>query len=277
MNPDVARIAWAGVKVAHCLYPPWDAQDLSSISEPGSIGLAFTGQIAAVVRREGRAGTEHRDVPVGSVALCGEEPIHWLRAPCASDLVEITASARLRLEIAESMGVARHAHLDDLHGWSDAAVLAVMCRMRAAARGWSGLSDVARDELVRCLYAHVYRSKFGGRWPSNRPRALSARQLATVVEVVHERLADELSIGALARAVSLSPFHFARSFRSTIGLAPHRFVTTIRLQRAQELFVHTRMPVTDVAAAVGYSNVSHFRRMFRSQVGALPSALRLEK
>lgn len=142
------------------------------------------------------------------------------------------------------------------------------------ARGWSGLSDIARDELVRCLYAHVYRSKFGGHWPSSRAQALSAPQRATVAEVVRERLADELSISTLAEAVSLSPFHFARSFRATTGLAPHRFVTIIRLQRAQELLVRTPMLVADVAAAVGYSNVNHFRRMFRSQIGELPSVLR---
>jgi len=81
----------------------------------------------------------------------------------------------------------------------------------------------------------------------------------------------------LADAISLSPFHFARSFKATIGLAPHRFVTIIRLQRAQELLIRTPMSVADVAAAVGYSNVSHFRRMFRNQVGELPFALRQRK
>lgn len=277
MRTDIARVAWRGAKVAHCLFPAWEEREFSTNSEPGSIGVAFTGQIAAFVRREGANATERLDIPAGSVGLCGEEPLYWIRVPAASDVVEITAHACLRLEIAESMGVARHAHLDDLHGWFDAAVLAAASRLRAAARGWSGMTDVAGDELVRCLYAHVYRLKFGGRWPSDRPRALSARQLAAVVKIVHERLAGELSIDILAGAVSLSAFHFARSFKAAIGLAPHRFVTIIRLQRAQELLMRTPMSVADVAAAVGYANVNHFRRMFRSQLGELPSALRRAK
>ena len=127
--------------------------------------------VAAVVRHDASNRTKRRDVPAGSVGLCGEEPIHWIRVPSASDMVEVTAHPGLRVEIAESMGVARHAHLGDLHSWFDFAVVAIASRLRAAARGWSGLSDVGRDELVRCLYAHVYRSKFGGRWPSSRPRA----------------------------------------------------------------------------------------------------------
>ena len=270
-RPDVARIVWPHGSVAHCLYPAWEAHDFSSVSEPGSIGVAFTGQVAAVVQREGTSKGERWDIPADSIVLCGGEPLHWLRAPSPSDLVEVTAPASLRSEIAESMGVACHAHLGDIHGRFDAVVLSIASQLRAAARGWSSLSDLASDDLVRSLYAHVYRTQFGGRWPIGRVRALSASQIAKITEVVHERLAGELSIAALAEAVSLSPFHFARSFKLATGIAPHRFVSIIRLQQAHRLLMCTRMSVSNVAATVGYSNVSHFRRKFRDQFGALPS------
>lgn len=271
---DIARLQWSGVKIAHCRYSPWEAREFSSVSEPGSIGVAFTPQVGAVVRRAGAARSERRDVAANSVGLCGAAPLDWLRTPAPSDVLEITARATLRAEIAQAMGVAEHADLDDLHGWLDPTVLATALRFRAAARGWSALSDVARDELVRAVYAHVYRLKFGGRWPANAPTALSPQRLGNVVDWVHAHLADELSIAALAQAAALSPFHFARAFKTSTGMTPHRFVTVLRLQRAEQLLTQTDASVEDIAAKVGYSNVSHFRRMFRRQLGALPSVLR---
>lgn len=270
MHADIARMAWSDVRVAHCLYPPWEAREFSSTSEPGSIAVAFTGQ-SSVINYEGKATARARHIDANSVGLCGEAAIHWLRVTGPSEVLEITADRVSRQQIAESMGVARHAHLDDMHGWHDAVIHAGASRLRAATRGFILLSDIERDELVRRLYSYVYRLKFGGRWPPGRPSTLSTRQLNTVIDYVHNHLNAELSIGKLAELVDLSSFHFARSFKASIGLAPHRFVTSVRLQQALELLARTPTSVVAVAAAVGYSNVNHFRRMFHSQFGRLPS------
>jgi AraC family transcriptional regulator len=72
----------------------------------------------------------------------------------------------------------------------------------------------------------------------------------------------------------LSPFHFARAFKASTGLAPHQFVTARRMERAKTLLLESRASVVEVAHAVGLSNVSHFRRMFRAHLGMLPGELR---
>lgn len=258
--------------MAHCRYPAFEATTLHSVSEPGSIGVAMNAQSRAVVMRGSRA--IERDVPPDSVGLCGPEPIHWLRTHAPSEIVEITATRGLRLSIAEAMGVARHADLDDLHGWHDPVVLAGAMRLRAHCHGWTPLPDLARDELVRTLYAHVYRARFGGRWPTGGPAVLDARRLDRVVAFMQAHLGDELTIDRLAGVVGLSPFHFVRAFKGATGVPPHRFVGTLRLHRAEAQLRRGQGPVERIANELGFENLSHFRRLFRAHAGTVPSLVR---
>jgi AraC family transcriptional regulator len=95
-----------------------------------------------------------------------------------------------------------------------------------------------------------------------------------VVQYVHAHLAGPITLDQLAALAPLSPYHFARAFKSTTGMPPHRFVTTTRLETAKVALVTSPRPVTEVAHAVGFGNISHFRRLFHRQFGLRPSQLR---
>ena len=128
------------------------------------------------------------------------------------------------------------------------------------------------EELARAAYARVLQRQFGA---SKRPAgALAPARLANVVDFIAANLSRQLSIAELADVAALSPFHFARSFRRTTGLAPNRFITALRMARAVERLRNSRLPVEEVADEIGLSNVSHFRRLFRLHYGHTPSVLR---
>jgi AraC family transcriptional regulator len=93
-----------------------------------------------------------------------------------------------------------------------------------------------------------------------------------VVEFVDAELGGELTLDRLAATAAMSPFHFARTFKHTTGIAPHQFVMARRMERAAAL-LRSGMSVLDTAHAVGLSNVSHFRRVFRRHHGVLPGQL----
>jgi AraC family transcriptional regulator len=92
--------------------------------------------------------------------------------------------------------------------------------------------------------------------------------------MVEARLDTTLTLDALAAEARLSPFHFARAFKETTGLTPHGFVTVRRMDRARRLLHTSTNPVDEVARMVGFSNISHFRRLFRRHHGMAPSVLR---
>ncbi|MDQ3789870.1 MAG: AraC family transcriptional regulator, partial [Actinomycetota bacterium] len=95
-----------------------------------------------------------------------------------------------------------------------------------------------------------------------------------VAEYVDAHLGATVTLDALASVAGLSPFHFARAFKATTGLAPHQFVTARRMDRALRLLVSTSVSVPDIAHAVGLSNISHFRRTFTAHLGVRPGEVR---
>jgi AraC family transcriptional regulator len=81
----------------------------------------------------------------------------------------------------------------------------------------------------------------------------------------------------LANIVGLSPYHFARAFKQSTGLPPHRYQIMLRIERAKDLLANSPLSISDVAAAVGYDDQGQLARLFRIQVGVTPSQYRRER
>ena len=267
---DIARLNWDGVRVAHCRLPPSEAHDLVPASEPGAIATGYNGQRQAVVQlANGRTVT--RTVPRGTIGLTGGEPIYWLRTERPAEILEVSASAAFRHEIAAALGVGTHADLDDVHGWADRHAWAILDRFRVAARNQTALSDVERDGLVRQLYTRVYCARFGGLAPQGRASPMDARRLNRTFEFIEAHIDERLSIGTLAAIAAYSPFHFARSFRLATGWSPHQYVMARRLEHARSLLIDgDSSTVESIAQRCGFVNLSHFRRLMRTRLGFLP-------
>jgi AraC family transcriptional regulator len=104
---------------------------------------------------------------------------------------------------------------------------------------------------------------------------LPIRQLRKVEDYLYAHLAEEISIGDLARQVDLSPFHFCRVFKQTTGMSPLQFVTRERITSAQQLMRETSRSLIEIALEVGYRNPSHFAQVFRRVAGKTPTEFRL--
>src|SRR3954447_2744645 len=89
-----------------------------------------------------------------------------------------------------------------------------------------------------------------------------------------DRYSEPLSLDAMASSAYLSRFYFSRLFRSTTGTSPGRFLTAIRLYKAKDLLLETRMSVTDIAYGVGYNSLGTFISRFTSSVGTSPARYR---
>jgi AraC family transcriptional regulator len=269
---DIARLQWNHVKVAHLLLPPYEATDLVNVATPGAIAVGYHGQKKATLQTTG-GRILSIDIEPGDIGLTGREPVRWLKLNQRAEVVEIAASSALRCEVAEELGVERFRDLDDLHGWTDPYIWALVSRLRMAVRRKISLTDLDGDELVRRIYARVFHVRFGAPLVVL-PAELDQQRVRRVTEFVEAYLGGPLTLKSLARSAALSPFHFARAFKRSTGWAPHQFVTIRRVERARHLLLGTRDSVESVAAAVGFSNLSHFRRVFRAHIGILPSELR---
>lgn len=78
----------------------------------------------------------------------------------------------------------------------------------------------------------------------------------------------------LAAVADLSEAHFARAFKQTFGLPPHRYLLTRRIERAMALLCDTDLAITEIAFQTGWNSLGTFGRTFHDITGQSPSAFR---
>ena len=111
--------------------------------------------------------------------------------------------------------------------------------------------------------------------PMRKPSGLSARRLEAILGYIGEHLHAALTLRDLAAVVHLSPYHFARRFKESTGLPPHRYIIARRIERAKQLLRGgDELSLAQVAARVGFWDQGHFTRHFKRLVGVTPKRFR---
>ena len=99
-------------------------------------------------------------------------------------------------------------------------------------------------------------------------------QRRIVVRYIEENLAEKISVTKLAELVRLSPYHFARAFKKTLGIPPRRYHMRRRIDRAKMLLASPSLSVTEIADQLGFADTSSFSVAFHNRVGRSPRAYR---
>src|SRR5690349_19873465 len=94
-------------------------------------------------------------------------------------------------------------------------------------------------------------------------------------DAIDRAYAQPLDIESLAGVAFVSEAHFIRTFRSTFGETPHRYLQRRRVERSMFLLRETDRSITDICLDVGFSSLGTFSRTFTGIVGETPSRYRL--
>src|SRR5213594_3658070 len=103
---------------------------------------------------------------------------------------------------------------------------------------------------------------------------LPACRLRRVTAYIDENLRRELRLAELSAVVHMSPYHFARLFKRSTGVPPHRFLVRHRIDEACALLAARKVPIAEIARSVGFRTPSHFTTTFRRVAGITPSVYR---
>ncbi len=131
--------------------------------------------------------------------------------------------------------------------------------------------------LMESYAALIVRKVLSGSEPAPLRGGLAPWQIRRVEEFLRARMAEPISLAAIADIARLSPFHFARAFKTSVGVAPHAHLQSLRLERARNLLAETDMPITEVAAEVGYDSPQSLARVLRRESGVTPTRYRRER
>ncbi|MCB4767662.1 helix-turn-helix domain-containing protein [Ancylobacter sp. Lp-2] len=137
------------------------------------------------------------------------------------------------------------------------------------------VSSLFIDQLGLSLLAHFAQTYGGLRVRrSHIEGGLAPWQERRAKELLTARIGSQVTIEEIARECQLTPSHFARAFRNSMGISPHRYLSELRIAEAKQLMIGTSLPLTDIALMCGFAEQSHFTRVFSRQVGASPGAWR---
>lgn len=104
---------------------------------------------------------------------------------------------------------------------------------------------------------------------------LPPRQLSQVLDYIDAYLDRNIKLADLAQLLDMSPFHFSRLFKQSIGMTPHQYLSQQRVERAKQLLKKTDRLIIDIALECGFSSHSHLSKQFRQITGMTPKAYRL--
>ena len=128
------------------------------------------------------------------------------------------------------------------------------------------------EETAADLVAWAIRSpaSASGRRPATRRDRAELAEAAK--DLLLARVAEPLSLGALAGELHVSPFHLTRVFREQTGRTLTAYLHDLRLRVAVDRIGEESL--SRIAADLGYASPSHFTDRFRAAFGAPPSQLR---
>lgn len=149
--------------------------------------------------------------------------------------------------------------------------LTVRAIARALREGADGLT--VEESLLRLGHATV-----AGAFRVEERVTRRGRRPSPMVEetkaLLSARFSEHLTLEEVGRAVNVSPFHLARSFRRQSGYTLHEYRTHLRLRAALERLAAGDEDLAVIARAVGFSSHSHLTASFGRAFGVPPSCAR---
>ena len=258
--PVPAVFATADVRYAHDLHAHPEHQAL--LLERGEVEIALRG---------GR----HR-IAAGDVALVEAWEPHAVRTLGDAGAVVLQVPPDCWREAVDAVGATlpREAPVFPLAVQRDADLASALGALRplGASRERCASSRLRDDATLLAALTGLARASFPlrARLAAPQPaRGIARVAVRRAVDHLHAHLARRVSLDDLAAAACLSKYHLVRTFRATVGIAPHAYLTRLRLAEARRLLL-TGMSAGDAAHLVGFSDQSHFTQTFRRWCGVSP-------
>ncbi|WP_157248300.1 helix-turn-helix domain-containing protein [Nonomuraea typhae] len=134
------------------------------------------------------------------------------------------------------------------------------------------IGDLYAESAAAFLAVHLLSRH--SRPPAQKAPEREDARVRAAIAFMRDRLAEPLTLADLADEVYLSVFHLVRVFSRATGETPHRFLTRLRIEKAQRLLLDTDLPVAQIAPLCGFASPGALSTAFLRHTGMRPSAYR---
>ncbi|WP_213806761.1 AraC family transcriptional regulator [Granulicella sp. dw_53] len=268
---DCARSPWTGLVVERhhhqgCEIPVHDHETLA-------LHLQTGGEVDMEWFCSGRSGRQ-RSTP-GSMLLLPagtRDSVIW---HASTERVVASIEPAMLKEAAEQMGIRGFCDFDIRWSLRDEQLSLLLTEMnREMKSGW--LMGSLYGDLLGMSLSVALIKKYGetASYIPQLKGGLSRSHIRAVLGYIEENIDKDIRLEELAALSGLSLFHFARSFRESLGESPYQFILKKRMQSAKKLLVRPEWNIRQIASAIGFTDVSQFSKMFRKSTGVTPTTWR---
>ena len=140
-------------------------------------------------------------------------------------------------------------------------------RLGQELRHMDAASVLAIEGLVLEMLAEASRSKIN--IEKDIPRWLKEAK-----DFLRENFAESFSLGAAAKIADVHPSHLSRVFREKFGCTVGEYVRRLRVEFACRQILTTEIPLSEIASNAGFSDQSHFNKIFKNLFNLTPNEYR---
>ncbi|SEC02625.1 two-component system, response regulator YesN [Paenibacillus sp. GP183] len=128
------------------------------------------------------------------------------------------------------------------------------------------------QDWLKALFRRVLDAAYDSR-PSKSLKLYEAAK-----QIIHDRYADsDLTVEAIAGRLYIDASYLRKIFKKEAGMPASDYLTYVRLQKAKELMIGSKLKLSDVAERVGYSDANYFSKRFKKHFGVTPSVYEQRK
>ncbi len=98
--------------------------------------------------------------------------------------------------------------------------------------------------------------------------------VSQVMDYIQKKYNQPLTLESLARDLKYNAQYLSRTFKHKMGQSPITYLLQVRMEKAQNLLLHTNATVREIAEHVGYLDEFYFNRMFKQYTGVTPGSFK---
>lgn len=257
-----SRDFWKGFTVEENMFPPVDSATLPENKHV----LLFNWSEPLAIEVKDEDGWKDNVCDKGSVVCLSSGKSTTIRWSQPFHGLAIFLDPEFVNEVLEIKDFRFTSHIN----LSDPFLLDVATKLSTA-----GAQDIFAEKVyaeslaVACIVhlAKTYRASKEIYFPKGK---LNPYQLKQVIDFAYSYMQFNIGLHELAGLVHLSPYHFGRLFKQTVGRSPYQFILQLKIECAMKMIKQNHGPISEIAYQLNFSDQSHFSNAFRKATGISP-------
>ncbi|WP_274653601.1 response regulator [Paenibacillus humicola] len=123
--------------------------------------------------------------------------------------------------------------------------------------------------LEEALLAELRRQR-----PESRPQRSRKWIIERALQYMDQHRDEPVTLGDVAEHLYLNHSYFSKIFHEEMGETFSKYIVRSRIERAKQLLKETTLKIYEISAAVGYTDVRHFTKVFKELEGIPPVQFR---